>query len=238
MVLFVLFCALVAGCRTVPGGKAGMKPVLETKTEADGTLVGILRPRSDSRTYLYGPLSVDGAGNRVLSVEKLHWFNNWHEGWTEADFSASGTLTLPPLTDSAPMTLTGTVTVAYAISGTIRYRDTIVYGEQATALLNRRLERIKSVTAYLLTVPGASDADFEKTAGRILFPEIYGYPKGKSKSGRGKANWRSGEGFLWDAGYSGRAFPRELQDVRNSGTLYRDWEETEPLFNFTYKGAY
>ena len=37
--------------------------------------------------------------------------------------------------------------------------------------------------------------------------------------------WVKAEDIRWNTGYTERVFPEHLREIRNSGTLLRDWEE-------------
>jgi hypothetical protein len=74
--------------------------------------------------------------------------------------------------------------------------------------------------------------DFETYWKPILFPETVMKKKRPE-------NWQqegdiiiSAEGIRWNSSYTKRTFPEELWNIRNSGTMLRDWEEAlDWMFN-------
>lgn len=239
-----------AGCKSAPRAgqcsnfSAGFSPGNDGNTECT------LRDRLLPGSLILGTAAQDTSGKWIISVEKVKWFNNWSDGWSEAMIVASGTLSLE-LTAPENPALGWTVTVIeglkleYASTAMIRYRDKILYGDQAVEMFNRRIERVKTAGAFLgaslsgrtfMTVKAerkkSRDTSFEYCAGSILFPELYGYPEGTAESPNLKENRSHGEGLTWDTGYSDEHLDPVLKDVRDSGTLYRDWEESVELFYF------
>jgi hypothetical protein len=77
-----------------------------------------------------------------------------------------------------------------------------------------------------LDAPGVHDIKiFENYWRPVLFPEMV-------KRRNRPADWRQesdefvrGEDIRWNKDYTERVFPEILRNVRNSGTLFRDWEE-------------
>jgi hypothetical protein len=67
--------------------------------------------------------------------------------------------------------------------------------------------------------------DFEKYWKPVLFPELVSKkkrPQGWQQEGD---NWARAEDIRWNISYTERVFPEELRNIRNSGTMLRDWEE-------------
>jgi hypothetical protein len=47
-----------------------------------------------------------------------------------------------------------------------------------------------------------------------------------------------GAGIVWDKQYTEKIFPEQYIELRNSGTLYRDFEEAQELFYTIYNLDY
>lgn len=242
-VFVAVACVLCSSCasnphRTGPGGWT----VTLGNDNGDGSRDCELRLSPKDRARVRGVAMPSGEGF-VLAVTSVDWFNNWQDGWTEAEAAASGSALLEQAPDGRYTAhFTEPLCVESVEHARIRYRDTVISGDRAKDLFSRRIERISAVTAFLAS-PGAppmpagareTAAAFRAAAGPFLFPEIYGYPEGTSASNRTPANRRQAEGIAWDLRYTEQALPDRLHEIRDSGTLYRDWEESSDLFYFLY----
>ena len=59
----------------------------------------------------------------------------------------------------------------------------------------------------------------------MLFPEMV-TQRNRPENWRQKDDvFKITEDINWNTGFTERVFPQELIEVRNSGTLFRDWEE-------------
>jgi len=126
----------------------------------------------------------------------------------------------------------------------IRFRRSMMTGDRAVDFMNRRLARTRSVTDFLSSEILVSDysfnhrkkglfsKEFDHDLKSLLFPEVYGfsaeYPQ-PPISEKNKDRFVKQEEIPWDTRYSAEYFPDELIDVRNSGTLFRDFEEASDL---------
>jgi len=150
-------------------------------------------------------------------------------GWNEyrLDLSGVGNLVLNETT--AELLILPEIEAVHISTGRIRRYDTRITGNEALTNLRGRRERILALTEWLNSREDASQSlsinDFERYWKPILFPEIVS----KKKQPEG---WRlEGDNFIkiedirWNTSYTERIFPEALQQVRNSGTLLRDWEE-------------
>ena len=72
------------------------------------------------------------------------------------------------------------------------------------------------------------------TLATTLLNSVYGYPAGKTKSPDMAENRNLGEGMSWDVAYTKNTFPEYMIEIRNTGTLFRDWEESTDLIYFMY----
>lgn len=237
-------CGSVLAAGLLLGSCAGAPPPLRIE-EAEGGNPGYARiaPFPGMDIFVNGFLDSDG----TLQAESVTWFTNWRDGWTEANISASGSLRVEGSGKEAKLAVVEPVAFVSVESARIRYRDRIIYGDEAARLLERRILRAETAALALLeafngrhfpsfTAKKKSErpASFEYAAGQYLFPERYGYPEGSKPSPKNAENRTRGEGLEWDTGYTGTIDP-QLAEVRDSGTLWRDWEECAGLFYFIYQ---
>ena len=252
MAYAILLTSLFAGCALVSfiptkAGQSDIRLTAEITASGQGSPDFIVRLNPKSRTVFRGSVEPNGTAGPegtdayVMTVDQMHWFSNWHDGWTEADITTTGTLLISKNGTKWDVTVLSKLVPEQTTAAKIRYRDTIKRNDEAVALMNRRIERIAATVEWLakrLPVDSFSGSDgiesFRKAAGTILFPELYGYPEGKTKSADIAANRNPGEGYRWDVAYTKGAFPEYMVDIRNTGTLFRDWEETNELIFFMY----
>jgi hypothetical protein len=116
--------------------------------------------------------------------------------------------------------------------------DTRITGDDALTALRNRHERITALTEWMVTLDGPKAqrmSGFVRYWQPIIFPEVV--------SRRNKPdNWQQdgdlfqrADDILWNIGYTERIFPEELWEVRNSGTLLRDWEEAVSWIYLKYE---
>lgn len=173
----------------------------------------------------------------ALTIEKMDYFGNWAEGWTEASFEAEGELSLRPSLDAWTMDVARVPAIEKPVSASIRLNGDYYSGETALGLFSRRWDRIQAVAEVLkLRFPGASfeNDGFERGVRAFLFPEIYGYGQAGAPAPKPGHKTKLGESIRWDVEYSASAFPEALREIRNSGTMLRDFEEGRGLWRLAF----
>jgi hypothetical protein len=178
----------------------------------------------------------DAAVPYEIEFVELRYFGNWRRGWTEATFEASGRIVLSFEGGRWHCRIVEPPAIGGVKSAKVRYMDSFLSGDQAIEAVRHRMERIEAAVMVWREDEHtwferplkekrrfARDRgrNFADTAGPVFFPEVYGYPSGSWKEGP----WARGDGRNWDTAYTASRFPEQLRDVRDSGTLYRDWEE-------------
>ncbi len=234
--ILILSCLFLAGCKSLPTN-AMQTARVELTHKADGTESFRLSGLFPKNAYLSGTAESFPDEKKTLSIESFHWFENWNDGWTEASFSASGILSLDKNDGSGNSSVLEKPVIEYPASATIRYRDTIIEGDEGLKQAGNRWNRI-SAASVLLKAEFASGfpsiKEFRKQAGKFLFPEVYGYQTSYAKTKATKENRVYAEDFTWDLDYSNAVLPADFREIRNSGTLFRDWEEGSELFYLAY----
>lgn len=194
--------------------------------------------------YLLGTAFLDDDNNWTLYVDEYIWFNNWTLGWTSARFSALGTMKLINQGDRFKLFIAETPRIEHVNQASLRYKNDYFYGDEARDKIQHRWSRISAVRDFLQTALDNMQFDqryytrkksinsFERRIRPVLFPEVYGYTADFPKPG--KAEYSRGEGLKWNTKYTGEYCPDYLQAVRDSGTLYRDFEESPGLFYLAY----
>jgi len=201
--------------------------------------------------YFGGEAFRQDDGSFLFHADNFEWFSNWADGYTRATFSTWGTWKFD---GKSSLEVLDPVVVDTVKTGMLRYGSKKMYGDQSRDLIQRRWSRVQVaadflnqnwagsdmscqvIPEYKAKKPKHRENDFLHLAGQLLFPEKYGYGEG-SKESTEKVR---AEGILWDTAYTGIIFSEieELKDIRNSGTLYRDWEEGSTLLYIAYHLKY
>jgi hypothetical protein len=207
----------------------------ELQNKAGGRSVGITLDRFPFMT-LRGS-APDAKGGFYLT--SLEYLSGTVAGWNEyaMDISGSGALALGET--KAVLRISDAPQAAEIARGRIHRYDTRITGSEALTSLRNRRERIAALAGWMNSredaPTGLERNAFERYWKPILLPEmvgVYRRPKGwELRADR----WVRAEDIRWNTGYTERVFPEELREVRNSGTLLRDWEEAPGWIYLAYE---
>jgi len=191
----------------------------------------------------------DESGAFILA--SLDYLGGNEHGWNEFSMDLFGSGMFAPADPGAAegamaLSVRGGIEPVQISFGRIRRYDTRIAGEQALSYLRNRGERILALTEWMrgqgAEMAGAaaggsaeSIAEFERRWRPALFPEASRRrhrPPGWQQAGDRRS--RAG-GIAWNACRTARAFPEHLREVRDSGTLLRDWEEALEWIHLKYE---
>jgi hypothetical protein len=79
-----------------------------------------------------------------------------------------------------------------------------------------------------------SEKQFELYWKNILFPELASRKNRPPVYNENDAEWVWASDVRWNVNYTRQLFPEELWELRNSGALLRDWEESISWIYFEY----
>jgi hypothetical protein len=213
------------------------------------TFIGDLIPRDEGGADIY--------------LTALELFANWANGWTDGRYEASGRLVLLPAengpTDDAAANTAGSDTpippgryelrledppkLWSVVDGEIRYYDAYYRGDDGVAKVRARVDRLQAFAAFLREQSDApafypelrrgtpERPSFREETRPLLFPELTGeeLPEGPVEIGAD---------IPWSTTYTDETFPERLRPLRDSGTMFRDYEEALELFYSFYNLAY
>jgi len=117
-----------------------------------------------------GSKDPSGSDAYVMTVDQMHWFSNWHDGWTEADITTTGSLLIVKNGTKWDVSVLSKLVPEQTTAAKVRYRDTIKRNDQAISLMNRRIERITATVEWLaknLPVESFSGSGGKKTEVRV-----------------------------------------------------------------------
>jgi len=168
-----------------------------------------------------------------LYFSSLEYLGGNIHGWNEYSLDIIGTGSLIIDETTAIFLLNDDIQTVNISSGRIHRYDTRIIGTEALSALRNRRERIIALVDWMHTYIEnngkqshfSSRKSFDQFWKPIMFPETVSRRKRP-------ANWLvegdirvRADSIRWNTGYTGRIFPEELFNVRNTGTLLRDWEE-------------
>ncbi len=199
------------------------------------------------RTVIEGTYAREPSGDIALETGSLRWFSNWKDGWTEARFEFPGKLKLARSGDSWTLAVVESPVAGIPTEAGIRYRDTVLPRDAALRQMANRWDRIVAASALLKKAeiyavgeegyPLLGDEkgkkgrrSFRIATARYLFPEVAGWPTRELEDTYRNAGTALADDIRWNTAYSRDAFPEEFRAIRDSGTLFRDWEEASELF--------
>jgi len=164
-----------------------------------------------------------------FNMVSLDYLGGSAQGWNEfrLDLAGEGKLILGEKT--ATISVNPEIEPIQISFARIRRYDTRFSGNEALTGLRNRHERIKAITEWMNSRENAPKdmkvKNFEKYWKPILFPEIVLVNKRPADWQQENDQWNRAESINWNKGYTERLFPEELREIRNSGTMLRDWEE-------------
>jgi len=236
LLLFTSCVSLVEKAGQVLDGSA----FAEKKTavySAPGMELLEMRSKAGERSFLLTMSKYPTIKFRISDLNELGEFNlvslNYlggnSQGWNEfrLDLAGEGKLVLEGTT--AALSVQNEIEPIQISFARIKRYDTRLSGNEALIGLRNRYERIKAIAEWMKSrenaPKGMNVKNFEKYWKPILFPEIVFMNKRPQDWKRENDQWNRAESINWNKGYTERLFPEALREIRNSGTMLRDWEE-------------
>ena len=179
----------------------------------------------------------DGAGQ--FNLTRLDYLGGNTQGWNEytMDLYGQGTITLGEA--SATLSIPDAAETVQISWGRIRRYDTRITGTEALTNLRNRHERILALTEWMGGIEGSPEGislkDFDQHWKPILFPEAVSKKEKPNGWERDGDQWSRSEDIRWNTSYTERTFPELLRNIRDSGTMLRDWEEALDWVYYTYE---
>ena len=164
-----------------------------------------------------------------IYISSIEYISGNTAGWNQysLEFSGSGSCFLKDT--HAVFSFSEDIGKVQITQGKIRLYESTLIGNQALTNLRNRSERIDALTEWMKNnenAPyGLDRGAFVKYWKPILFPETCSKRKRPANWQEPDDKYHRAESIKWNTGYSVRTFPEELRPVRDSGTLFRDWEE-------------
>ena len=175
----------------------------------------------------------------VFLLVSLDYIGGNEHGWNEFRLDLFGSGTFASDEKGAQFFVFPGIEPVQISSGRIRRYDTRITGEEALTYLRNRHERILALTEWMSSRESGPQGwgvnYFGSYWQRILFPELVRRRQRPPDWEQDSDRRVRAENVSWNIGYTERVFPQELQSVRNSGTMLRDWEEALEWIHLMYE---
>jgi hypothetical protein len=176
----------------------------------------------------------EGGGLRLAAFQfSAAGFDGWQE--FTLDLEGSGVLDLE---EGGARVGIAALSAGEISGGEIWHRGARLSGARALENLRGRGERIEALAAWMhgISAPVFTDQKaFEAYWKRLVLPELTPARDRPATWIREGAEWSRAEDIAWNATYTALLFPPELQRLRDSGALLRDWEEAAAWIYFVYQ---
>jgi hypothetical protein len=206
-------------------------------------------------------VSSDENSNISLYINSFRYIATWNNGWTSGENEASGEITLTKNENNLAVNIKEPFELWDVTKGGVRYYDDYYVYENGERKVKERTERIKACVNLLkeqkyspmpeyfrnLFLKLNGEESFRKKTQILLFPEtllinkqykekklpeVYTMPESI------KGDIYLAEGFPWRKSYSKAVFPENMREIRDKGSLWRDYEEAGGLFIVFYNMDY
>jgi hypothetical protein len=233
--------------------------VFTLRETREGEIRGEIESPYIPAAVVSGDVEETGEG-LMFYITQVELFTAWDNGWTEGILEGSGSFLLTPEEGGWTITMQDSLSLWDVVSGGIRYFDTYYRGEDGLRKVKNRVDRMREVNWYL-----RDEQDFLPFYGDFIETSSYGagfaadlvpflFPEAEKRIRRrdrkrmfteanevfiaSRESETLGAGIYWRTGYSEAILPEHLIPLRNSGTLWRDWEEAGQLFYSLYNMNY
>ena len=165
----------------------------------------------------------------IIHITSIDYLSGNTSGWNQYRFDLSGTGSCVLGDTQAVFSLNYDIEAIQISSGKIRFNDSTLIGSAAAENLRNRADRIEVLTEWMKdlddSVQELDRKAFKEYWKPFLLPETCPRNKRPAEWQQPGDTFVKSEDIRWNTGYTERVFPEVLWQVRNSGTLLRDWEE-------------
>jgi hypothetical protein len=201
----------------------------------------------------------DNTDDLMFNVKKINFMTSWENGYTEGECLATGKIIFKKKNSYFESTVVENLEIMEAVKGEIRYDTDYFKGDEGKKRFANRIDRITEVVKFLKTKnlkEFYGNPIFKSKYGEpfiydtkpILFPELFGFRYLKQKNMPDK-NYNLSEldklidlsladGMIWRKSYTDEVFPENLHKIRDSGEMWKDYEEAIEIFSAIYNLDY
>ena len=184
----------------------------------------------------------DGEGKFYFT--SIDYLGGSLSGWNEFSMDMAGAGIFRHEADTARFYITSPLDQVEISIGRILHNDTRIIGNEALNFLRNRRERISALVSWMKdynlqkgNAEFVTIAEFEKYFKPILLPELCSKKKRPLDYSKKNVHWKTAFDVKWNCSYSDILFSEndssaqtdysveELENLRNTGAIMRDWEE-------------
>lgn len=179
-------------------------------------------------------------GVYIVEFFSLELFGNWPHGWSYCEYEISGKYEIENGDKGFSIREIDRMMIWEIKKGELRHYDEYYREDDGLHKMRNRISRIREVSRFLKKEMGfppfspslysnkKEGKAFTKLQGKFLFPEVFG----------GVTIPFLSAGKYWDNEYTKENFPDHLIALRNTGSLWRDFEECPGIFISLYNIDY
>ncbi|GAH54879.1 unnamed protein product, partial [marine sediment metagenome] len=186
-------------------------------------------------------------------ITRIRMFTNWPQGWTDAYYEASGHIVFQEQNDQWTAETTDTFELWGISKGEIRYYDAYFRGDEGLWKVKNRIDRIRRLNRFFkddrrTPVFYPDKKGFVREIVPFLFPEAKKtfniierkrlFSETNLLYDQSEGEMVEGASLFWNTEYSQNILPEQLIPLRDSGTLWRDFEEASGLIYSLYNLEY
>lgn len=201
-----------------------------------------------------GTFNIDESGDIDIYLNAMQFLAVWPNGWTEGEANIFAKLKLTKEENYYKCKIEEKFEIFEITKGAIRYQDDYYYDDKGLINVKNKFDRIIALNEFLKKQEGSQEffltpifssktnKSYKDNFEKFLFPELFldsvVYKSSNFKITDPSNDLILGENILWNKKYTDNFFPEHLKNVRNSGTMLRDFEETIDLcfaeYNLNY----
>ena len=198
-------------------------------------------------------------GDIEFNIDSFYFLTNWVNGWTEGKYQAIGKILFKKVDKGFQPEVLEKFEMGEIDKGEVRMSDDYYQDEKGLKPIKDRVDRIMAVCDFLkqqknypeffgsaLFKTQYGESFYNQTA-KFLFPElfpdsvVYSKTSNEYKTNDLSSDVKLADTIVWNKKYTQKNFPKDpidLQGIRNSGTIYKDYEEAIGLFVVFYNMDY
>lgn len=247
---YLLFIGLILtlSCNTV---KDGYKSISVIEKNGHEVVIAVKDYTAELTSPALPGMSFSGTfEDDTFYITQVRIFSNWANGWTEGYYQASGKYFIDYSDAGFTLMEMDPIEIWDIETGEIRYGGNYYRKDDGLQKVRNRVERIKEYVKVIKDAGGPEYIGGIKNANLLsdytlkeffypkLFPEVVGFNRAYKDGTLLKAYYHidytnqkvEGSNIYWRDDYTRAVFPEHLWELRNSGTIYRDFEEAPNIF--------
>lgn len=203
----------------------------------------------------------------IINIDRMYTITNGFRSYSEAEFIVFGQIRIVNNYNSRSVQVLYKPEIIDIAKGEMRIRDNYFRGSDGAGRMNNKLERLDELQRFLKERPEYGNyersqrgynyyfspkrdkhEDFYSKTRRLLFPELYGF-RNLDKAGllaeeydiefiNRENDYIIADDVAYRKSYTEVVIPESLSDVRNTGTMLNDFNESRMLLKALFNSDY